>query len=162
MWRWPIVALVDCGPVSAGTIFAMERESTKHSPRLDDEMAREVASLTTGAPVEARTREDRVKEAPSEDEPGSEVGGRPDLPQVATISPAQADARAELARHLAGASFPATGPELVATARSQGASQDLVAELGRLPGHIRFDTVEQVWEATGGRGEPPLGHGTRP
>ena len=47
----------------------MERRSTKHGPRLDDELKREVQSLERGAPVEAHKEEFREHEGPGDGEP---------------------------------------------------------------------------------------------
>lgn len=47
----------------------MERGSAKHSPRLDDEMEKEVSSITRGSPIEARADEFRMKEPSGDDEP---------------------------------------------------------------------------------------------
>ncbi len=47
----------------------MERGSAKHSPRVDEEMEKEVSSLTRGAPIEARSQEFRMKEPAGDDEP---------------------------------------------------------------------------------------------
>lgn len=131
----------------------MERGSDKHGPRLDDEMSREVSSLTTGAPVEARSREERLKEAPSEEEPGTEVGGRPGMPAGGSISPEAAIERADLARRLAGARFPAEPAELVEAARRDGAPDDVVSRLAGLPAGGAYANVEAVWEALGGARE---------
>jgi hypothetical protein len=56
----------------------MERKSNLHGPRLDDELAHEVASLTHGAPVEARAEESRLMEDAGDGEPASQavVGAR--------------------------------------------------------------------------------------
>jgi hypothetical protein len=50
----------------------MERGSVKHSPRLDDELDHETRSITQGSPIEARAREERMKEPPGDDEPTPE------------------------------------------------------------------------------------------
>ena len=47
----------------------MDRGSDKHSPRLDDEMEQETRSMTQGSPIEARAREERMKEPAGDDEP---------------------------------------------------------------------------------------------
>lgn len=40
----------------------MERESTKHGGRLDEEMKDETRPMTTGAPVEGHTRDERAQD----------------------------------------------------------------------------------------------------
>jgi hypothetical protein len=50
----------------------MERGSDKHTPRLDDELEHETRSMTQGSPIEARSRGERMKEPPADDEPNPE------------------------------------------------------------------------------------------
>jgi hypothetical protein len=50
----------------------MERGSDKHTPRLDDELDHETRSMTQGSPIEARSREERMKEPAGDDEPTPE------------------------------------------------------------------------------------------
>jgi hypothetical protein len=45
-----------------------QRDSNKHSPRLDDELKKEVASLVEGAPAEAHRQEWREQEGAADDE----------------------------------------------------------------------------------------------
>jgi hypothetical protein len=115
---------------------------------MDEALAHEAESMERGTPVEARSREDLVKE---EDEviPASTRPGFED--------PLDTNRRAELARHLAAADWPATGDHLVSVAEADHASDDLLDALRRLPRDQRFETVEAVWEALGGRHE---GHHT--
>jgi hypothetical protein len=46
----------------------VQRRSTEHSPRVDDELKRETSSLERGAPVEARVEEERLQAGPGDDE----------------------------------------------------------------------------------------------
>lgn len=115
----------------------MQRESDKHGSRLDDQLAHEVESLTRGnSPEEARSREDRVLEEPTEDD-------------VQTVL----DQRAELARHITAAAWPAARDDLVETARLERAPQEILDSLRRLPSEARFDNVQEVWAALGGTTE---------
>lgn len=125
----------------------MDQESAKHSPRVDEAMAGDVASLTHGAPVESRSQESRLQEDPAVD-----GGNRPgaDDPSGLGISPSDADRRAELARYLAGAAFPADRDELLAVAEGDFAPPRLVQELRRLPFDEEFESFQAVWTALGG------------
>ncbi|HYH49314.1 MAG TPA: hypothetical protein VEG38_07175 [Acidimicrobiia bacterium] len=49
--------------------MVIERGSGKHSPRVDEEMEKEISSLTRGSPIEARAQEARMKEPAGDDEP---------------------------------------------------------------------------------------------
>ncbi|MDQ1446453.1 MAG: hypothetical protein QOI20_2917 [Acidimicrobiaceae bacterium] len=121
----------------------MERESAKHSGRLDDQMAHEVESMTRGnSPEESRSRADRVLEESTEDDV------RTDL-----------DARAELARHITAATWPAAKEELVHAARVERAPQEVLDSLRTLPEEARFENVQAVWAALGGPTEGAHTHG---
>jgi len=132
----------------------MERSSNKHAPRIDEELKHATASLTRGAPVEARANEAREQEGPGDGEPGPDAlihGDRPALsPDV--LSHDEIEARADLARHLQPSVFPADKAKLVESARLMGASDDQVDQLDGLPDGV-FDHLEAVWEALGGRVE---------
>jgi Protein of unknown function (DUF2795) len=108
----------------------MERQSTKHGPRLDDELKHETESLRRGAPVEAHVEEFKEKEAHGE-------------------APAEdpALARRELSRHLDARVFPAERDELLANARAHNAPPEVLSLLEQLPGAKRFETVHDAWEA---------------
>ncbi|MCU1489969.1 MAG: hypothetical protein JWM85_1374, partial [Acidimicrobiaceae bacterium] len=84
----------------------MERESTKHGTRLDEELSRETASIVKGAPVPSESREDRRQEDPAEGLDPATVT-RPDVPERSPVGEAEADARVELARAITAAQFPA-------------------------------------------------------
>lgn len=130
----------------------MERETDKHNPRVDDAMARDVESLLKGAPEESRAQEARLQEDPDVG-PGRrfDVDERPGL----GIPDSEADQRADLARHLAGAQFPAARDELVASAEGANAPESLLADLRRLPPDEAFANVQRVWVALGGEAEKP-------
>ena len=85
----------------------MERGSSHHAPRVDDELAAESAPMLHGATLSGRDHEDLEPEVPAADEEGANPGP--------TGSDAEADvpahdevlARSELARWLLPSSFPA-------------------------------------------------------
>jgi hypothetical protein len=119
----------------------MQRESDKHGMRLDDELAHEVESMVRGmSGEESRAREDRVKEEPTEDDARTLL-----------------DQRADLARHLAAADWPADRQELLAAAEADHAPDEILDRLRQLPEGVRFETFQAVWAALGG---PVEGHHT--
>lgn len=139
----------------------MERESDKHSPRLDDQMAHEVESLTNGlAAEESRAREDRTLEGSTEEEIRFEPADRT-LPQDRGIGipDTDADARSDLARHLAAADWPARGDQLYEAARVERAPQQILDSLRRLPAEATFGNVQEVWASLGGATEDTHTHG---
>ena len=135
----------------------MERESTQHGHRLDDEMAKEVASLTHGAPIESRSEEHRLLEGAGEGELGAESlveGEPPGTAPASGLSYRAARDRSELARHLRPSIFPATRRAIIECAREEHAEEDLLVRLQGLP-EGEYGNVNEVWEALGGHAEQP-------
>jgi hypothetical protein len=131
----------------------MERGSTQHGARIDDELERETRSLVQGSPVESRVEEGFEKEGPADGEPVPDAriaGDRP--PPVPAMSRDEVEARSELARHLEPHRFPARPAELVAMATEQHAPDDMVVTLAALPDQT-YETVGEVWVALGGHHE---------
>ena len=129
----------------------MERESDKHSPRIDDAMAHDVDSLLHGAPEESRSQESRLQEDPA-------VGPGRRFDEVRPgvgLSDSDLDARAELSRHLATADFPAYKEDLLAAAGEAHAPEEMVETLRGLPNDEAFENVQSVWQALGGNVEAP-------
>jgi hypothetical protein len=111
--------------------------SSKHGPRLDDELARETAPLERsgvgahgGHVEEWREQEPVVEEDGTFDIPGDPVA-----------------ARRELSRHLDLSAFPGDRDALVVNARANGAPEDLVELLEALPDDTGFATVHEAWSA---------------
>lgn len=129
--------------------MAIQRQSNKHTPRVDEQLDHETASLTHGAPVGSRSRADLRQEDPAEDVRAetSVPGGTP-----AGMSPEDVEIRAELARSLRPSAFPAHPSRLVEVAQAEQASELLIAFLRRLPDR-RFQVLEEVYEALGEPGE---------
>ncbi len=125
-------------------------QTSKHSPRIDDAINHDAASLLHGAPVESRSQEERLQE-----DPGVDAGIRPEAREASGLGIGEAEAteRAELARHLAGAAFPARQQELVAAAEADHAPDSVLAALRRLPADEDFVNVQAVWTALGGPAE---------
>ena len=119
-----------------------DRGSDKHGSRVDEEMKHETRGLEQGAPVEPRAEESRQQEAAADGEPG---------PDARPLVESDAEARAELARHLEPSGFPTDRDGLLASASDQGAPQDVIDTLSRLPEGREYRNVEEVWEALGGR-----------
>jgi hypothetical protein len=124
------------------------RESTKHGPRLDDQLKDETRPLEQGAHVEARVEEERTKEGPADAESLPEIDGETALPRDPVL------ARRELSRHLRLGVFPAGRAELLVEAEQNDAPEAVLGLLRRLPANARFETVYEVWDALGGEMEP--------
>ncbi len=119
----------------------MERASDKHAQRLDDAMAADTRSMTQGAPIEARDRDERLQEG----------GEGPEA--VVPRGVDERDGRSELARHLRPSAFPGDREALLAVARDEDAPGAVLEALRVLPEGVEFANVEAVWEALGGHRE---------
>jgi len=129
-----------------------DRDSSKHSARLDDELKKELGSLTHGSPAESRKEEWREQEgaADGEREPSSRTG------DPSSLGPDNETARAELSRHLRLSVFPGDGAALIAEAERNDAPEAVLDALRRLPDGT-YGTVYDVWEALGGEIEHVAG-----
>jgi len=135
----------------SGNQFAgASQRSTKHGPRLDEQMEHEVEGMLR-AERSTRAEEWRDPEPSAEGDPdvdadpaGTLVGGTP-----VGMTPDAVEARAELARWLDRADFPATGPELVEAARDHRAPDAVAAELAKLPAGESYERIGDVVRALG-------------
>ena len=127
----------------------MERETTKHSPRIDDQMVHEASALLQGQTFGEGREEGFIQEAP--DDPG--LARRPEVPiPDSPVQPDDLELRADLAASLRPSAFPATADELRAIAREEFALQPVLDLLDILPDGT-YQTVAEIWEATGGEVE---------
>ncbi|MFJ6197726.1 DUF2795 domain-containing protein [Micromonospora sp. NPDC092111] len=134
----------------------MERGSSKHGPRIDDQMSQEVSGLVQGPGIGgSRAEEFRDPEPSGEDQPGTTTAPAGDLrtgtPQG--MSSEDVEARSRLGRFITMTALPGDRTALVANARENEAPDDLVAALERLPDGTRYRTVSEVWAALGHRNE---------
>jgi hypothetical protein len=133
----------------SGSQFASQR-STKHSPRVDEEMEHEIQGMLKGEHA-TRAEEWREVEPVAEGEPdidanpaGTLVGGTPvGMDADAVVR------RAELARWLDRADFPSDGPALVEAALDHRAPDAVVDELRRLPEGETYERIGDVVRALG-------------
>jgi hypothetical protein len=138
--------VTESGDQFAGT----SARSTKHNPRVDEELEHEVQGLLKGE-RSTRSEEWREVEPSAEGDPdvdavpnGTLVGGTPVGMDADAV-----EARAELARWLDRADFPATGPDLVQAALDHRAPDAVVAEFGRLPEGETYERIGDVVRALG-------------
>lgn len=128
----------------------MERDTDKHSPRVDDAMSHDVESLLRSTPEESRVREDRLQEDP---DVGPGRSPRAEEKPGKGVSASTAYERAELAQHLAAVTFPARRDDLVEGAEGDHAPPPLVDALRSLPADEEHENVQSVWKALGGEVE---------
>jgi Protein of unknown function (DUF2795) len=127
----------------------MERASDKHAQRLDDAMAADTRSMTQGAPIEARERDDRLQEGGEGPEGVTRLRG-PNAGADPGLGLDERDGRSELARHLRPSAFPGDREALVAVALDENAPGAVLDALRALPDGMVFENVEAAWEALGG------------
>jgi hypothetical protein len=135
---------------SGGQFAGASQRSTKHSPRVDENLEQEVEGMVR-AERATRAEDWRDIEAPAEGEPdvdadpaGTLVGGTP-----VGMYPDAVVARAELARWLVRHDFPNDRAGLVAAARARHAPDAVIAELERLPEGETFARIGDVVRALG-------------
>lgn len=128
----------------------MERGNSKHGPRLDDEMAREVRGTVQGV-AGSRAEEWREPEPAGEDQPeATEVPAgdrRSGVPQGMTSE--EVEQRSELGRYIDLSALPAERDALRRTAEKNHAPDEVLDELARLPAGRTFETVSEVWAVLG-------------
>jgi len=124
--------------------------STKHNPRVDEELEHEVPGLLKGQRA-TRSEEWREVEPQAEGDPdidsdpaGTLTGGTPVGMDADAVT-----VRAELARWLVRADFPSDGPALVEAALDHRAPDAVVDELRRLPDGETFERIGDVVRALG-------------
>ncbi|HEU4448505.1 MAG TPA: DUF2795 domain-containing protein [Gaiellaceae bacterium] len=121
----------------------MDRDSTKHGPRADDELAAETEAIERGSPVEPRVQEGREKEGGGEED--RDVDAR--TARGGSLGADEVEARRELSRHLRLGAFPADRARLLAEAEEADAPAAVLAALRRLPADAEYGTVHEVWVA---------------
>ncbi|MGC5053020.1 DUF2795 domain-containing protein [Micromonospora sp. DT48] len=130
----------------------MDRGSSKHSPRVDEQMSQEVSGLVQGPGTGgSRVDESRVPEPAGEDQPEPTTAPAGELrsgsPQGMTSE--DVEARSRLGRFITMKSLPGDRAALLANARENEAPDDVLAALERLPEGTRYQTVSEVWAALG-------------
>ncbi|BCB78630.1 hypothetical protein GCM10022251_59670 [Phytohabitans flavus] len=129
----------------------MDRGSSKHGPRLDEEMAREVEGTVQGSVAGSRVEEWREPEPSGEDQPdAAQVPAgdrRSGAPQGMTNE--EVDQRSELGKYLDLSVLPADRAALLRSARKNQAPDNMLDALDRLPADRTFRTVSEVWAVLG-------------
>jgi hypothetical protein len=128
----------------------MERGNSKHGPRLDDEMGREVNGTLRGT-AGGRVEEWRQPEPAGEDQPeptrAPGNGVRSGAPQGMTTD--EVEQRSRLGRFIPLSALPGDRESLRLSAVQNEAPDDVLAQLDRLPPGTEFQTVSEVWAALG-------------
>lgn len=127
----------------------MDRGSSKHSPRVDDEMAEEVEGTVHGV-AGGRAEEWKMSEPSGEDQPETTVA--PDdgygLGEPAGVGNPEAEDLSRFASYIGRSALPGTRADLERSARNLDAPDDVLDRLGKLDPDTTFQTVTEVWKAT--------------
>jgi hypothetical protein len=119
----------------------MERESSKHGPRHDDQLAREDRDLTSTAQP-AHTEEWRQPEPfdrGHEQTPGAPPG----------MTASEVNERSDIAIYLPPGKLPASRSAILGYLRDTGAPDYAIAAVSRLPGDREFATIGEIVRGIG-------------
>ena len=135
----------------------MTRSST-HTPRVDEELTREVEAYLRGSPGGSRVEEWREPEAAADGEPEVSAVPQPDplsrSDRPLELTPQEVEGRSRFSRYLPRGVFPADREALVRAGRAANAPDDVIEQLRRLPAGRTFPTAARAWAALG----HPLDH----
>ncbi|RZU53950.1 uncharacterized protein DUF2795 [Krasilnikovia cinnamomea] len=119
----------------------MERGSSKHSSRVDEQMKHEVLGTVQGV-TGGRAEEWKMAEPAGEDQPD---------PTQTLGAGAPNDALSRFGRFIGRSALPGDRDTLRRSAETLEAPDDVLADLDRLPDGVVYDTVVEVWRALGRR-----------
>jgi hypothetical protein len=126
----------------------MQPESSKHGPRLDEEMEKEDQTiLRSGQP--AHTEEWRQTEPFDEPHLETEMPGEEEPAAPRGMTPADVERRSDIARWLPPHKFPADRDTLLPFLQHEGAPDDVVDAIASLPARRKFATIGEVVRALG-------------
>jgi hypothetical protein len=128
----------------------MERGSTKHSPRVDEEMAHEIQGTVQGT-AGSRAEEWKMAEPSGEDQPESTTvtGGDYRTGSPVGVSSAEMERFSRFGRYIGLSALPGDREALLRSAETLTAPDDVLADLDRLPADTTYRTVAEIWSALG-------------
>jgi Protein of unknown function (DUF2795) len=128
----------------------MERVNSKHGPRVDEEMDREVSGTVHGT-AGSRVEEWRQPEPPGEDQPEATTApvGETRAGTPFGMTADDVEQRSRLARYIGLSALPGDRDALRRSAEDNEAPDDVLAQLARLPADTEFQNVAEVWAALG-------------
>ncbi|MFB9236808.1 DUF2795 domain-containing protein [Plantactinospora siamensis] len=132
----------------------MERGSSKHGPRIDDQMSRE-ANEQVANNAGARVEEWHTPEPAGEDqpEPTTVPAGdtRAGVPQGMTTE--EVEERSQIGRFVNLSALPGDRAALRASAEENEAPDRILEQLDQLPDGVVYQTINEVWAALGHNNE---------
>jgi hypothetical protein len=116
----------------------MERGSSKHSPRVDEEMKQEVLGTVQGV-AGGRVEEWKMAEPAGEDQPDA----------TRAIEAESANDLSRFGSYIGMSALPGDRDALRRSAETLLAPDDVLADLDTLPEGVVFNTVTAIWAALG-------------
>jgi hypothetical protein len=116
----------------------MDRGSSKHSPRVDEEMKHEVLGTVQGI-AGGRAEEWKMAEPAGEDQPDP----------TRAVDAESANDLSRFGRYIGLSALPGDREDLLASAETLEAPDDILADLRTLPDDVVFQTVTEIWAALG-------------
>jgi len=118
----------------------MDRGSSKHSPRVDEQMSQEVRGTVQGT-AGSRAEEWKMAEPSGEDQP--QVSLVPDEGNVG------GEAFSRFGTYIGLSAFPGDRAALEKSARDLEAPDDVLDAISTLPAGTTYQNVAEVWRALG-------------
>jgi hypothetical protein len=116
----------------------MERGSSKHSPRVDEQMSQEVLGTVQGI-AGSRAEEWKMAEPAGEDQPDA----------TRAVDADSANDLSRFGRYIGMKAMPGDRDALRRSAETLEAPDDVLADLDTLPEGVIFHTVTEIWAALG-------------
>lgn len=116
----------------------MERGSSKHSPRVDEQMEQEVRGTLQGI-AGGRAEEWKMAEPAGEDQPDA----------TRALDADRANDLSRFGTYIGLSALPGDRATLRRSAETLAAPDDILADLDRLPEGVTFHTVTEIWAALG-------------
>ncbi|MFI5890916.1 DUF2795 domain-containing protein [Actinoplanes sp. NPDC051513] len=120
----------------------MERGSSKHGARVDDQMSEEVRGEVQGNPG-GRSEEWEIAEPSGEDQPET----------TELLDADESERFSRFGRYIGLSALPGDRDALRRSAQDLQAPDDILDDLARLPEGRTFSNVAEVWAALGRRAE---------
>jgi hypothetical protein len=114
----------------------MDRANSKHSRRLDDEMARETLGYTQGSGTGSRTEEWREAEPAAEGQPEASL-----IPDIES----EDEELSRFGRYIPRTALPGDREKLLTGARQMHAPDEILAMIERLRPGRTYATVVEAW-----------------
>jgi hypothetical protein len=116
----------------------MERGSSKHGSRVDDQMSQEIRGTVQGV-AGARSEEWKMAEPAGEDQPDA----------TRSLEAESANDLSRFGRYIGMSAMPGDRDALRRSAETLLAPDDVLADLDTLPEGVTFHTVTEIWAALG-------------